>query len=61
MNSEILDKFSTHLKNVLVRAYALARSSVILPSAGALAFALLSQKGSIASEVLTKLQLSSET
>jgi ATP-dependent Clp protease ATP-binding subunit ClpC len=61
MNSEILDKFSTHLKNVLVRAYALAqelRHSSIGPEH--LLFALLSQKGSIASEVLTKLQLSSE-
>jgi ATP-dependent Clp protease ATP-binding subunit ClpC len=61
MNSEILDKFSTHLKNVLVRAYALAqelRQNSIEPEH--LLFALLSQKGSIGSEVLTKLNLSAE-
>jgi ATP-dependent Clp protease ATP-binding subunit ClpC len=58
MNAEILDKFSTHLKNVLVRAYALAqelRHAAIEPEH--LLFALLSQKGSIASEVLAKLAL----
>jgi ATP-dependent Clp protease ATP-binding subunit ClpC len=61
MNSSILDKFSTHLKNVLVRAYALAQE-LRHPSIGPehLLFALLSQKGSIASEVLTKLQISAE-
>ncbi len=61
MNAEILDKFSTHLKNALVRAYALAqelRQSSIEPAH--LLFALSAQKGSIASEVLTKLGSSSE-
>ncbi len=61
MNADILDKFSTHLKNVLVRAYALAqelRQSSIEPEH--LLFALMSQKGSIGSEVLTKLNLSAE-
>ncbi|MFA5853459.1 MAG: ATP-dependent Clp protease ATP-binding subunit [Patescibacteria group bacterium] len=61
MNAEILDKFSTHLKNALVRAYALAqelRQSSIEPSH--LMYALAAQKGSIASEVLAKLGASSE-
>lgn len=61
MNAEILDKFSTHLKNALVRAYALAqelRQPAIEPAH--LMYALAAQKGSIASEVLTKLGLSSE-
>ena len=61
MNPEILDKFSTHLKNALVRAYALAqelRQPAIEPAH--LLFALSAQKGSIASEVLTKLGLSSD-
>jgi ATP-dependent Clp protease ATP-binding subunit ClpC len=61
MNSEILDKFSTHLKNVLVRAYALAqelRQSSIEPEH--LLYALLAQKGSIASEVLTKLNIAQD-
>ncbi len=61
MNAEILDKFSTHLKNALVRAYALAqelRQSSIEPSH--LMHALAAQKGSIASEVLAKLGASSE-
>ncbi|MEK7546175.1 MAG: ATP-dependent Clp protease ATP-binding subunit [Patescibacteria group bacterium] len=61
MNPEILDKFSTHLKNALVRAYALAqelRQSAIEPQH--LMYALAAQKGSIASEVLTKLGLSSD-
>ena len=61
MNAEILDKFSTHLKNALVRAYALAqelRQPAIEPQH--LMYALAAQKGSIASEVLTKLGLSSD-
>ncbi len=61
MNAEILDKFSTHLKNALVRAYALAqelRQPAIEPAH--LMYALAAQKGSIASEVLTKLGLSSD-
>src|SRR5512147_273089 len=61
MNAEILDKFSTHLKNALVRAYALAqelRQPSIEPEH--LLHALASQKGSIASEVLTKLSLTAE-
>ena len=61
MNPEILDKFSTHLKNTLVRAYALAqelRQPSIEPPH--LLFALSAQKGSIASEVLTKLGLTSD-
>jgi ATP-dependent Clp protease ATP-binding subunit ClpC len=61
MNAEILDKFSTHLKNALVRAYALAqelRQPSIEPQH--LMYALAAQKGSIASEVLTKLGLSSD-
>lgn len=61
MNADILDKFSTHLKNVLVRAYALAqelRQSSIEPEH--LLFALISQKGSIGSEVLTKLNVTSD-
>ena len=48
MNPEILDKFSTHLKNALVRAYALAqelRQPAIEPAH--LLFALSAQKGSI--------------
>ncbi len=61
MNAEILDKFSTHLKNALVRAYALAqelRQTSIEPAH--LMYALAAQKGSIASEVLSKLGASSE-
>ena len=61
MNAEILDKFSTHLKNALVRAYALAqelRQPSIEPRH--LLYALAAQKGSIASEVVTKLGLSSD-
>ncbi len=61
MNAEILDKFSTHLKNALVRAYALAQElhqPSIEPSH--LMYALAAQKGSIASEVLAKLGASSE-
>ena len=50
MNAEILDKFSTHLKNALVRAYALAqelRQPAIEPQH--LMYALAAKKGSIAS------------
>ncbi len=61
MTSDILDKFSTHLKNVLVRAYALAqelRQKSIEPEH--LLYALMAQKGSIGSEVLTKLNLQAD-
>jgi len=61
MNADILDKFSTHLKNVLVRAYALAqelRQTSIEPEH--LLYALISQKGSIGSEVMTKLNVTAE-
>ncbi len=61
MNPDILDKFSTHLKNALVRAYALAQE-LHQPSIepAHLLFALAAQKGSLASEVLAKLGLSPE-
>ena len=61
MNPEILDKFSTHLKNALVRAYALAQElhqPNIEPTH--LLFALAAQKGSIASEVLGKLGMTQD-
>lgn len=61
MKADILDKFSSHLKNVLVRAYALAqelRQSSI--ETEHLLYALLAQKGSIAAEVLNKLNLTQD-
>lgn len=59
MNKDILEKFSTHLKSVLVRAYTLAHElqhSVILPEH--LLWSLLTEKGSIGAEILHKLKLS---
>lgn len=59
MDKDILEKFSTHLKSVLVRAYTLAHElqhSVITPEH--LLWSLLTEKGSIGAEILHKAKVS---
>ena len=61
MDKDILEKFSTHLKSVLVRAYTLAHElqhSVITPEH--LLWSLLTEKGSIGAEILHKVKISPE-
>jgi ATP-dependent Clp protease ATP-binding subunit ClpC len=61
MTTDILDKFTTHLKNVLAKAYSLAvemESHGINPEH--LLLALLMQKGSIGGEILRKTNISIE-
>ncbi|MEA3248919.1 MAG: ATP-dependent Clp protease ATP-binding subunit [Patescibacteria group bacterium] len=61
MNTDILDKFTTHLRNALAKAYTLA---VELSSSGIhpehLMLALLMQKGSVGGEMLRQSNLSAE-
>ncbi|MBI4457408.1 ATP-dependent Clp protease ATP-binding subunit [Candidatus Uhrbacteria bacterium] len=61
MSTDILDKFTTHLKNVLAKAYSLAvetESTLINPEH--LLLSLLLQKGSIGGEILHKANVSAE-
>lgn len=59
---QLLDRFSTHLKDVLARAIHLAtelKNPLVEPIH--LLFALLNQKGSVASELLTRHKISAPT
>lgn len=61
MTNDILEKFTTHLKSVLVRAYTLAHELAqehITPEH--LLWSLITEKGSLGSEMLQKLRLSPE-
>ncbi len=61
MDPEFLEKFTSHLKSVLVRAYTLAHElGDETISIEHLLWSLLTERGSIGSEILTKVQLSPE-
>jgi ATP-dependent Clp protease ATP-binding subunit ClpC len=62
MHTDIIDKFTTHLKNVLTRALCLVienKEETILPLH--LFWALATQKGSIGAEILGKVKITEET
>lgn len=62
MNTDIIDKFTTHLKNTLTRALCLVmeiKEEEIKPMH--LFWALTTQKGSIGSEILNKMKINEES
>ena len=61
MNSNILDKFTTHLKNTIKKARELGQSLGHLEiNPEHLVYGLILQKGSIAAEILTQMGLNTE-